>query len=160
MKKSSAILIVLVISLFAVGSAFGHIGEMKFMFQFPDGLTPTLDGDMSDWDIVSDVYKIKAENMFNQFSAPMDLADFNCWIAWGYNLTENKDYLGAWLYDDMIHGTEHWSVEVDWDQSLDQYRAFDQGDDYEARWINAKNEKFDVSAPAQDPSGNYIKCIC
>ena len=44
-------------------------GETKFMFQFPDHLIPVLDGDMADWDIVSDVYKIKAESMFNQFGA-------------------------------------------------------------------------------------------
>ena len=113
MKRSRVAIVAVCIGLFAAGAAFGQLGETQLMFQFPNNLIPTLDGNMSDWDIVGDAYRIRAENMFNQFSAPMDLSDFNCWIAWGYNLTENKAYLGAWLYDDMIHGAEHWSVEVD-----------------------------------------------
>lgn len=157
MRRSNIVIAVLCIGLLSAGSVSGQLGETQLMFQFPDHLVPEMDGSMSDWDIVGEAYKIRAEEMFNQFSAPMDLSDFNSWIAWGYNLTENKAYLGAWLYDDMIHGSEHWSVEVDWDQSMDQYRAFEQGDDYEARWINAKNQKFDVAAPAQDPTGYYIK---
>lgn len=142
---------------FTAGGAFGHLGEMKLMFQFPDHLVPEMDGDMADWEIVGEAYRIRAESMYNQFSAPMDLSDFNCWIAWGYNLSENKAYLGAWFYDDMAHGSEHWSVEVDWDHSGDIYRDFQQGDDYEKRWINAKNQKYDVAAPAQDPTGYFVK---
>jgi hypothetical protein len=157
MKKIHVALIALVILAVSAGSAFGHIGETKFMFQFPDGLTPTLDGDPSDWDIVTDAYKINAENMFNQFAAPLDLGDFNAWVAWGYNLSENRAYLACWAFDDMAHGSEHFSVEVDWDHSGEQYRAFEQGDDYEARWINAHNQKYDVAAPAQDPSGYFVK---
>ena len=111
MKKFQAILVVALVSMFAVGTAYGHQGEMKFMFQFPDHLVPELDGDMSDWDIVSDVYKIQGENMFNQFGAPMDLADFNASLIWAYNVSENKAYFSAWLADDAINETEKWSDE-------------------------------------------------
>ena len=157
MKKTNAVLLALVILALTVGSAFGHIGEMRFMFQFPDGLEPTLDGEMADWDIVTDVYKIKAETQFNQYAAPLDLADYNAWIAYGYNVTKNKAYFGAWVSDDMVHGSEHFSVQTDWDHGGDHYRAFEQGDDYEARWISAQGQKHDLAAPAQDPSGYFVK---
>ena len=100
MKKFQAILAAMLVSMMAVSTTFAHQGQMKFMFQFPDGLTPELDGDMSDWSFVGDVYKIQGENMFNQFGAPMDLADFNASLIWGYNTTENKAYFGAWISDE------------------------------------------------------------
>ena len=157
MKRT--ILAVLLITLLAVGSAFGHQGEMKFMFQFPDNLVPELDGDMSDWDIVSDVYKIKGETMFNQFGAPMDLADFNATLIWAYNLTENKAYFSAWVADDAINNTEKWSTTTDWDHTGGLFRGFDQGDDFEARWASAQAQRYDLAAPTFSSSGYYTRII-
>ena len=127
MKRINKISIALLVSALMVGPAFGHQGEMKFMFQFPDHLTPVLDGDMSDWDIVSDVYKIKAETMFNQFGAPMDLSDFNASLIWAYNINDGKAYFSAWVADDYINDTEKWSTTTDWDHSGGIFRGFDQG---------------------------------
>lgn len=159
MRRGHAILIAALVSMLAVGGAFGHQGQMQFMFQFPDNLVPTLDGDMSDWDIVTDVYKIKAETMFNQFGAPVDLSDFNAWLAWGYNLTENKAYYGAWIADDMINNTEKWSTTSDWDHSGGLFRTFDQGDEFEARWASAQAQRFDLAAPIFSSSGYYTRII-
>ena len=91
MKKLNALLGAALVATLATGPSYGHQGEMKFMFQFPDHLVPTLDGDMSDWDIVGEVYQIQGETMFNQFGAPMDLSDFNAKLMWGYNLSSNKE---------------------------------------------------------------------
>jgi hypothetical protein len=132
---------------------------MKFMFQFPDHLVPTLDGDMSDWDIVSEVYQIQGETMFNQFGAPMDLSDFNAKLMWGYNLSANKAYFGAWVSDDALNDTEKWSTTTDWDHTGGRFRGFDQGDEFEARWASAQAQRYDVAAPVFSSSGYYTRII-
>ena len=159
MKRISKISIALLVSALMVGSAFGHQGEMKFMFQFPDHLTPVLDGDMADWDIVSDVYKIKAENMFNQFGAPMDLSDFNASLIWGYNINDGKAYFSAWIADDYINNTEKWSTTTDWDHSGGIFRGFDQGDDFETRWASSHAQRYDLAGPIFSSSGYYTRII-
>ncbi len=159
MKRINKISIALLVSTLMVGSAFGHQGEMKFMFQFPDHLTPVLDGDMSDWDIVGDVYKIKAENMFNQFGAPMDLSDFNASLIWGYNINDGKAYFSAWIADDYINNTEKWSTTTDWDHSGGIFRGFDQGDDFETRWASSHAQRYDLAGPIFSSSGYYTRII-
>ena len=69
MRKLNVFVGAVIVAALSAVPASGHQGEMKFMFQFPDHLVPTLDGDMSDWDIVSEVYQIQGETMFNQFGA-------------------------------------------------------------------------------------------
>jgi len=159
MKRINKISIALLVSALMVGSAFGHQGEMKFMFQFPDHLTPVLDGDMSDWDIVGDVYKIKAENMFNQFGAPMDLSDFNASLIWAYNINDGKAYFSAWIADDYINNTEKWSTTTDWDHSGGIFRGFDQGDDFETRWASSHAQRYDLAGPIFSSSGYYTRII-
>tara|TARA_B100001250_G_scaffold21353_2_gene18094 strand:+ start:7154 stop:8023 length:870 start_codon:yes stop_codon:yes gene_type:complete len=153
------LLSILLVSVLGIGSAYGHQGEMKFMFQFPDHLVPTLDGDMSDWDIVGESYQINGENMFNQFGAPMDLSDFNAKLMWGYNLNTNKAYYGAWISDDAINDTEKWSTTTDWDHSGGVFRGFDQGDDFDKRWASAQAQRYDVAAPVFSSSGYYTRII-
>ena len=73
MKKHNLVAVALVFAAMATGSACGHVGETKYMFQFPAGLEPTLDGDLSDWDFVPEVYRNRGADLFNQFGAPLDL---------------------------------------------------------------------------------------
>ncbi len=159
MKRFNALLSAVVVSALAVGSAYGHQGQMKFMFQFPDNLVPTLDGDMSDWDIVGEVYQITGETMFNQFGAPLDLSDFNATLMWGYNLSENRAYYGAWISDDTINDTEKWSTTTDWDHSGGRFRNFDQGDEFEARWASAQAQRYDLAIPIFSSSGYFTRII-
>lgn len=159
MKKFQAILAAMLVSMMAVSTTFAHQGQMKFMFQFPDGLTPELDGDMSDWSFVGDVYKIQGENMFNQFGAPMDLADFNASLIWAYNTTENKAYFGAWISDDAINDTEKWSTTTDWDHTGGKFRGFEQGDEFETRWASAQAQRYDLAGPIFSSSGYYTRII-
>jgi len=159
MNRASLLAVAVLIVVFAAGGAVAHLGEMKYMYQFPPGLEPELDGEMSDWDIVGDFYRMRAENMFNQFGAPMDLSDFNCWMAWGYSLATNKAYFGYWVYDDMMHNTEKWSVTTDWDHTGGQFRAFGQGDEYEKRWDCAQAQRYDIAAPIFSSGGFYTKCL-
>jgi|SaaInl7_100m_RNA_FD_contig_31_1519848_length_1060_multi_17_in_0_out_0_1 hypothetical protein len=159
MQKIKALLLATVLIGFTSGAALGHQGDLKFMFQFPDHLTPVLDGDMSDWDIVTDVYKINAETMFNQFGAPLDLSDFNAWIAWGYNVNEGKAYFGAWIADDYINDTEKWSTTTDWDHTGGIFRGFDQGDDFETRWASSQAQRYDIAGPIFSSSGYFTRII-
>lgn len=159
MRKHSILCVALLIVVLAVGGAFAHKGEMKYFYQFPAGYEPELDGDMSDWDIVGDFYRNRAENMFNQFGAPMDLSDFNCWLAWGYSTATNRAYFAYWVADDMLNNTEKWSTTTDWDHSGGVFRGFDQGDEYEARWASSQAQRYDMAAPVYSSSGYYTKCL-
>jgi len=159
MRKHSLFCVALLVVALAVGGAFAHKGEMKYMYQFPAGMEPELDGDMGDWDVVGDFYRARAENMFNQFGAPMDLSDFNCWIAWGYSLSTNRTYLAYWVHDDMIHNTEKWSTTTDWDHTGGKFRSFGEGDDYETRWGSAQAQRYDMSAPVYSSGGYYTTCL-
>lgn len=140
-----------------VTSADAHIGKPRYAFQFPDDMIPDVtDGDLSDWDIVPEAYWMTADKMTNQFGAPMDLSDFNCRFAWGWNPTTNKLYFGVWFYDDMAHGTEHWSIEVDASHSGAQYDGFEGMTEEEVkRWKNARAQKYDLAAPLTDPKKGY-----
>lgn len=159
MRSTSAFCVALLIMALVAGGAFAHLGEMKYMYQFPAGYEPELDGDMSDWDVVGDFYRMRAENMFNQFGAPMDLSDFNSWMAWGYSLATGRAYFAYWVYDDMMHNTEKWSVTTDWDHTGGQFRAFGEGDEYESRWDCAQAQRYDIAAPIFSSGGWYTKCL-
>lgn len=143
--------------LLVASSAFAHQGELRFMFQFPAGLEPTIDGELDDWSFVPEVYYARAENMFNQYGAPLDLSDFNSWTAWGYSLAENKAYFSYWVADDMIHGTEKWSTTTDWDHSGGQFRSFgDESDEFKERWSGAQGQRYDIYAPTFASGGFYV----
>lgn len=157
MRKPSIMLVALLAAVLAAGSGYAHKGQMKYMYQFAPGGEPELDGEMADWDVVGDFYRSRAENMYNQFGAPMDLADFNCWIAWGYSLGTNKAYMAYWVSDDMLNNTEKWSTTTDWDHTGGQFRAFGQGDEFEKRWDCAQAQRYDLAAPIYSSSGYYTK---
>lgn len=149
-----------VAALLAVSGASAHQGELKFMFQFPAGLEPTLDGEMDDWGIVPEVYYARAENMFNQYGAPMDLSDFNSWNIWGYSLATGKAYFAYWVADDMVHNTEKWSTTTDWDHSGGQFRSFSgESDEFVARWAGAQAARYDLYAPTFASGGYYTRQI-
>jgi hypothetical protein len=159
MRRHSVFCVALLIVIVAVGGAFAHKGEMKYMYQFPAGMEPELDGDMSDWDIVGDFYRTRGEDMFNQFGAPMDLSDFNCWLAWGYSLSTNRAYYAYWVADDMMHNTEKWSTTTDWDHTGGVFRSHGQGDEYEVRWASAQAQRYDIAAPIYSSKGYYTTCL-
>ena len=138
MKRINKISIALLVSALMVGSAFGHQGEMKFMFQFPDHLTPVLDGDMSDWDIVSDVYKIKAENHVQPVRRAHGSERLQCLAHLGLT-HQRRQGLFFSLGCRRLH-QQHREVVDDyrWDHSGGIFRGFDQGDDHETRYAMPK----------------------
>jgi hypothetical protein len=128
------------------------------MFQFPAGLEPTLDGELDDWAFVPEVYYNRAENMFNQFGAPLDLSDFNSFQIWGYSLATNKVYFAFWVADDALHNTEKWSTTTDWDHTGGQFRSFgDESEEFQERWTGAQAQRYDIYAPTFASGGFYTK---
>ena len=115
MKKCLISLVALSFVVGFVGMAAGvDIGEMQYVFQFPDGMTPTIDGDISDWDIVPELYWIHEENMVQDEGIEFDPSDHNMKFAWGWNDTENRIYFATWIYDDSyMESGEYFSIYVD-----------------------------------------------
>jgi len=147
MKKLVIFFVVLGFSVSLVVVAGAHLGEPKYVFQFPDHLIPVMDGDLSDWDIVPEAYWVTADKMHNQFSAAMDLSDLNARYAWAWNDTKNRLYFGCWRYDDMLHSTEHLSIQVDPSHCGLQYDKDWEGytEEETKRWRNARGQKYDFA---------------
>ena len=158
MRKLNIVAVALVVAAMVAGSAFAHTGEQKYMFQFPAGLEPTLDGDLSDWDFVPEVYRNRGADMFNQYGAPLDLADFNSLTMWGYSKSTGLAYFAFWVADDALNSTEKWSTTTDWDHSGGIFRGFpDANDEFKARWSGAQAQRYDIAAPIFSSSGYYTK---
>ena len=89
-----------------VAPAFGHQpeGEVFKAFQFPDHLSPTIDGDLGDWDIVGDPYIIRSSQLYDLVSSEVGLVDaddFSGRLMVGWNKTANKLYVAAQIRDDI-----------------------------------------------------------
>lgn len=129
-----------------VGLSQAQLSEPQAIFQFPDGLVPTIDGDLSDWDIVPDAYWAKAEDMIvEEGTGTFDPSDLNFKVAWGWNDTENKLYFACWIYDDhYMDSGEYWSIYVDpanTDLGPDAIYVTSPAEDKE-RWFFARAQKY------------------
>lgn len=131
MKKSIVIGLAVILSLGTVSLVGAHapVGELFFAVQFPDNAVPTIDGDLSDWNIVPESpYILRADKMFDpaQFQeagrGELDLSDFNPMHILGWNDSMNKVYFANQVFDN-IHNTDredparhwnddNWEVEV------------------------------------------------
>ena len=104
------------------GSARGHLpaGFTYYAVHFPDTYLPLLDGDLSDWDIVPDMYMVYTEDMYGMLACashgggpclnPSDLALRSCC---GWNDSTNRLYFMAEVYDD-IHQTDRADPQCNW----------------------------------------------
>jgi hypothetical protein len=131
MKKSIVIGLAVILGLGTVSLVGAHapVGELFFAVQFPDNAVPTIDGDLSDWNIVPESpYVLRADKMFDpaQFQeagrGELDLSDFNPMHILGWNDSMNKVYFANQVFDN-IHNTDredparhwnddNWEVEV------------------------------------------------
>ena len=131
MKITRVIGLVVILTLGVVSLAGAHSppGEMFFLVQFPDNAVPTIDGDLSDWNIVPESpYILRADKMFDpaQFQeagrGELDLSDFNPVHILGWNENFNKIYFANQIFDN-VHNIDredlarhwyddNWEVEV------------------------------------------------
>jgi len=87
-----------------ISSASGHLPADKVYraFQFPDHLIPTVDGDLTDWELVDESYKISAHDFRDLVDGEeANLADFSVHLMIGWNRAENKLFVGARVADDI-----------------------------------------------------------
>ena len=89
-----------------VEPALGHHpdGVIYSAYQFPDHLTPAIDGDLSDWDLVDASYEI-ATGQFHDLIDPEleagDSDDFSARLKVGWNKAANRLYIAAQVRDDI-----------------------------------------------------------
>ena len=131
MKKSIVICLAVVMSLGVVSLAGAHspAGELFFLVQFPDNAVPTIDGDLSDWNIVPESpYYLRADKMFDPAQmqeagrGELDLSDFNPVHVLGWNDNMNKIYFANQIFDNLHNADredparhwndDNWEVEV------------------------------------------------
>jgi len=139
MKLTSVIIVsTLCLGLVEVSLAHFPEGTTYPAYQFPDVLVPTIDGDLSDWDIVPEAYRVPI-GMFRDRVGGMtepDTTDLNAWVAVGWNPTTNRLYVACWRYDNivvvdrpegnpgMLWQQDDFEVMVDMDHSGGQYAAW------------------------------------
>ena len=131
MKRSIAmgLIVVFVLGLASLAGAHSPPGELFFLVQFPDNAVPTIDGDLSDWNIVPESpYVLRADKMFDpaQFNeagrGELDLSDFNPVHILGWNENLNKLYFANQIFDNIHNidrenpayhwNDDNWEVEV------------------------------------------------
>jgi hypothetical protein len=131
MKRSIALglVAVLVLGLASFAGAHAPVGELFFLVQFPDNVVPTIDGDLSDWNIVPESpYVIRADKLFDpaQFQeagrGELDQSDFNPVHILGWNENFNKLYFATSIFDNIHNidrenpayhwNDDNWEVEV------------------------------------------------
>ena len=79
-------------------------GSVFRAFQFPDHLTPSIDGNLDDWDVVDNSYEIATSqfrDLINPDSDANDSDDFSVRLKVGWNKTANKLYFAAQVRDDI-----------------------------------------------------------
>jgi hypothetical protein len=137
MKKLTNLGLAAVLVMGLSSMAFGHAppGELYFAVQFPDGLTPTMDGDLSDWDVVPiDPYTIRNDRLYSPVAdiqpvgrGEIDVSDINIRHLIGWNESANQLYFASEVFDN-VHNADRenpsafwqddaWEVEVNPDHT-------------------------------------------
>ena len=126
---------VLVLGVAGMAGAHAPAGELYFAAQFPDSIVPTMDGDLSDWDIVPiDPYTILNDRLYSPVAdiqpvgrGEIDVSDINIRHLMGWNDNNNKLYFMSQVYDN-VHNADRenpsafwqddaWEVEVNPDHT-------------------------------------------
>jgi hypothetical protein len=159
------------VALLLAGAAWTQELSTYFAFQFPDGMVPEFNGDLSDWDIVPEAYKIRTEDMYDtqggrgKAGTGPNLEDFAALVMIGWNPTDNKYYVAAQVFDD-VHlircegtgtgdpGMDRLEVCIDADNSGGQFKGFSVDELGEEQW------KLTEGAQAQQQGFSYPpECI-
>ena len=108
-----------------VSAAMAHEppGVTYYAFEFPNHAIPTIDGDLSDWDMVPEAFHVTRENDFEETVVGNDtevrLDDFNTSHILGWNNDANRLYVTADVYDDYFKRDKEDPSGVDWDDGFD-----------------------------------------
>ena len=110
----------LIVAFASIGSAHEPPGEVYFAFQFPLHAVPTIDGDLSDWDMVDpDIFEISVEGGHIQETVrgtdSGELSDFNARSAWAWNEEMNRVFSFAFVVDDNLNNDRDDPTVFNWD---------------------------------------------
>ena len=100
-----------VVCLAGTGLAHEPAGEQYYVVQFPDGGTPTIDGNNDDWAHIPDEYTIGMDKLFDPGQMQEaergggDLSDMNINHVVGWNDNNNKLYFVTTVFDN-VHNTD------------------------------------------------------
>ena len=144
-------------------------GTVWFVVQFPDGATPTIDGNHGDWDGVPASYGID-NSVFNDArglvpegwsNADWDVTDFSMLHRVGWNDTDNKIYMATQTFDDEhnMDRTSHWSEDDSWEVSF-TYNHDAYADDGGYSDINDENisinTRYNFAVPIHPTLGDWF----
>ncbi|MBI2504096.1 MAG: hypothetical protein HYW07_12795 [Candidatus Latescibacteria bacterium] len=120
-KCAGVFAFVLVMGLVAPSEAHSPPGELYFAVQFPDNAVPTIDGNISEWDIVPPTpYTITNNRLFASDAnvnvagrGEIDPGDMNIRHLIGWNNSDNKLYFMTEVFDN-VHNTDRTNPSQFW----------------------------------------------
>ncbi|MEW6752986.1 MAG: hypothetical protein AB1505_18695, partial [Candidatus Latescibacterota bacterium] len=131
-----------------VVSAHEPVGVTYYAFQFPLNAVPTIDGDLSDWEVVPrDVFEISLENgdiaETVRGDAGNDLSDFNARNMVAWNEQTNRVYSFADVVDENLNNNRddptRYNYDDDWHFVIDADHSG--GDMYGDGWDQLPQEE-------------------
>ena len=139
-------------------------------FQFSDHLTPVVDGDLSDWEIVDSDFCASTDQFTDLVSGAVpDLSDFRTTLCVGWNDATNQLYICAVVGDDvhqidrpegtppaLIFQDDDLEIFLDADHSGGQFADFSELSEAEQLRLNGTEANhFILSGPAP-PNGDFF----
>ncbi len=77
-------------------------GEVFKAFQFPAGFEPAVDGQLDDWRLVGDAYRITSDDLHDLIGGSQtDVEDFSATLFVGWSKEQNRLYIAAQVSDDI-----------------------------------------------------------
>ena len=142
----------LIFAFASIGSAHEPPGEVYFAFQFPLHAVPTIDGDLSDWDMVDpEIFEISVEGGHIQETVrgtdSGELSDFNARSIWAWNEEMNRVFSFAFVVDDYLNNDRDDPTLFNWDDDWHFVLDADHsgGDMYNNDWGDlSEDEKRDL----------------
>ena len=110
MRNLVTLLAAVALSIVLTGTARAHQpeGALYPAFQFPEGHAPTIDGDITDWDVAPDSFWITLEEHFDETvrgTGKDDISDFNVRCIVGWSEATNRLYFMAEVADYNLHNS-------------------------------------------------------
>ena len=135
----------LIVAMTSVAFAHDPPGETFFLFQFPLHAVPVMDGDISDWDMVPELYWIDMEGRGQaQFQetvrgvTDVDLSDINIVHIQAWNEETNRFYFMSHVIDEFLHNSRENFASINWDDDAEFFVDADHsgGSLFEGEWLD------------------------
>jgi len=139
-----------IVAMTSVAVAHEPPGETFFLFQFPLNAVPVMDGDISDWDIVPDLFWIDMEGRGQgqlqetvRGVTDVDLADINAIHIPAWNAENNRVYFMSHVVDEFLHNSRENFASINWDDDAEYFIDADHsgGSSYEGAWMDLPIEE-------------------